>query len=162
MTAYVKTSDLYDTHGESINIAASNTFRDYGGSKMFSGKIVTVNCFEDNPLVKKTLEESGDGKVLVIDGGASMQCALLGDMLGEIAVRNKWNGIIINGCIRDSTELSKLDIGVKALGTNPRKSKKTGLGEINVPVNFAGVAFTPGEYVYCDEDGIVVSESNLA
>lgn len=157
----LKTSDLYDSQGESIKVADSNSFNSYGMSKRFNGIIVTVKCFEDNPLVKKTLEESGTGKVLVVDGGASKKCALLGDMLGEIAVKNKWNGIIINGCIRDSAELNKLDIGVKALGTNPRKSGKTGNGEVNIPVEFAGIVFTPGEYVYCDEDGIVVSESNL-
>lgn len=158
----IKTSDLYDAHGESMKIADSNSFKSYGMKKSFSGMIVTVNCFEDNPLVKKTLEESGMGKVLVVDGGASMRCALLGDMLGEIAVKNNWNGIIINGCIRDSTELKNLNIGIRALGTNPRKSVKTGKGEVGVPVEFAGIKFTPGEYVYCDEDGIVISESNLA
>jgi regulator of ribonuclease activity A len=158
---YIKTSDLYDAHGESIKIADSNSYKSYGMKKSFNGMIVTVKCFEDNPLVKKTLEESGTGKVLVVDGGASMRCALLGDMLGEIAVKNNWNGIIINGCIRDSAELKNLDIGLRALGTNPRKSGKTGMGEVNIPVEFAGTTFSPGEYVYCDEDGIVVSESNL-
>ena len=157
----IKTSDLYDAHGESIKVADSNSFNSYGKKKSFYGMIATVKCFEDNPLVKKTLEESGTGKVLVVDGGASMRCALLGDMLGEIGVKNNWNGIIINGCIRDSAELKNLDIGLRALGTNPRKSDKTGKGDVNIPVVFAGITFMPGEYVYCDEDGIVVSGTNL-
>ena len=157
----MKTTDVYDKYGETLLIAESNSFNSYGERLSFSGIIKTVKCFEDNPLVKKSLEESGAGQVLVVDGGGSMRCALLGDMIGEIAVKNNWEGIIINGCIRDSAELGKLDIGVIALGTNPRKSGKTGEGETNIPVSFAGVTFVPGEFVISDDDGIVISKNEI-
>ncbi len=157
----MKTTDVYDKFGESIEVAECNSFKDYGMRRTFSGTIVTVKCFEDNPLVKKSLEQSGTGKILVVDGGGSMRCALLGDMIGEIAVKNNWNGIIINGCIRDSMELGQLDIGVKALGTNPRKSGKSGTGDTDVPVTFAGVTFVPGEFAVCDEDGVVISKTPI-
>lgn len=157
----MKTTDVYDKYGETLLIAESNSFKSYGKRLSFSGIINTVKCFEDNPLVKKSLEESGAGQVLVVDGGGSMRCALLGDMIGEIAVKNNWEGIIINGCIRDSAELGKLDVGVIALGTNPRKSGKTGEGETNIPVSFAGVTFVSGEFVICDDDGIVISKNEI-
>lgn len=153
----IKTTDLCDEHIQKLTIAKPGMFRDYGGKKDFYGMINTVKCLEDNSFVRKALEEPGEGKVLVIDGGASFNCALLGDMLGELAVKNKWNGIIVNGCIRDSAELSQLNLGVKALATHPLKSKKENTGEKNIKVNFSEIDFSPGEYVYCDEDGIVVS-----
>lgn len=153
----IKTTDLCDAHVQELKTAKPGLFRDYGGKKDFYGLIRTVKCLEDNSFVRKALEEPGEGKVLVIDGGASYNCALLGDMLGELAIKNKWNGIIVNGCIRDSAELSQLGLGVKALATNPLKSKKENKGEENVKINFAGIDFSPGEFVYCDEDGIVVS-----
>ncbi|MBK6538552.1 MAG: ribonuclease E activity regulator RraA [Ignavibacteria bacterium] len=142
----IKTTDLCDEHIQNLKVAKPGMFRDYGGKKDFYGLIRTVKC-----------QEPGEGKVLVIDGGASYNCALLGDMLGELAIKNKWNGIIVNGCIRDSAELSQLGLGVKALATHPLKSKKENKGEENIKVNFAGIDFAPGEFVYCDEDGIVVS-----
>src|ERR1019366_3212069 len=114
------------------------------------------------PLVRKTLEQNGEGKVLVVDGGGSMRCAMLGDMLGDLAVKNKWNGIIIYGCIRDSAALAKLDLGVKALNTHPLKSARTMEGQENISVRFAGISFVPDEFVYCDEDGIVVSKEELS
>ena len=153
----IKTTDLCDEHIQNLKIAKPGIFRDYGGKKDFYGLINTVKCIEDNSFVRKALEESGEGKVLVIDGGASYNCALLGDMLGELALKNKWNGIIVNGCIRDSAELSQLGLGVKALATHPLKSKKEKKVEEIIKVNFAGIDFAPGEFVYCDEDGIVVS-----
>lgn len=153
----IKTTDLCDEHIQNLKIAKPGMFRDYGGKKDFYGLIRTVKCLEDNSFVRKALEEPGEGKVLVIDGGASYNCALLGDMLGELAIKNKWNGIIVNGCIRDSAELLQLGLGVKALATHPLKSKKENKGEENVKVNFVGIDFSPGEFVYCDEDGIVVS-----
>ncbi len=159
MLRTMKTTDVYDKFGDSVDVADCNSFKDYGKKRSFSGIIATVKCFEDNPLVKKSLEQSGAGKVLVVDGGGSMRCALLGDMIAEIAFRNNWSGIIINGCIRDSIELGQIEIGVKALGTNPRKSGKSGTGETEVPVTFAGVTFIPGEFVVCDEDGIVISKT---
>lgn len=156
-----KTTDLCDEYSAKVRVAEPSGFKDFGKRKLFSGKIQTVKCFENNPLVRKTLEKSGEGKVLVVDGGGSMRCALLGDMLAEIAIKNKWEGIIINGCIRDSNALSKLDIGIKALNTNPLKSNKKNEGEENVIVSFAGIDFIPDDYVYCDEDGIIVSKERL-
>ena len=157
----IKTSDLCDNHSSKVRVADPIGFKDYGGKKDFYGKIRTVKCFEDNSFVRKTLEQKGEGDVLVVDGGGSMRCALLGDMLGEIAVNNKWSGIIVFGCIRDSAAVSGLQLGVKALNTNPLKSAKRNEGQENVPVQFAGLNFVPGEFVYCDEDGIVISNEEL-
>lgn len=157
----IKTADLCDENSEVVRIAEPIGFRDFGGKKSFSGKIQTVKCFENNPLVRKALEQNGEGKVLVIDGGGSAKCALLGDMLGEIAAKNKWNGIIVYGSIRDSAALSKIDIGIKALHTNPKKSNKKNEGEENVIVQFANTDFIPDEFVYCDEDGIILSKDKL-
>jgi regulator of ribonuclease activity A len=152
-----KTTDLCDNHPDKVRIAEPIGFKDYGGAKMFHGKIETVKCFEDNSLVRRALESTGEGKVLVVDGGGSMRCALLGDMLGELGVKNKWAGIIVYGCIRDSAATATLQIGVKALSTIPLKSNKRNEGQQNIPVRFAGVDFVPGEFVYCDEDGIIVA-----
>jgi regulator of ribonuclease activity A len=162
MSKLIKTSDLLDKYDNAVRVAEGNIFRDFGKRRSFSGKIVTVKCFEDNPLIRKMLEQPGEGRVLVVDGRASMNCALLGDTMAAIAVRNRWEGIVINGCVRDSSELSQLDIGIRGLGTNPRKSGKKGEGEINVNVAFAGVTFIPGEHIYCDEDGMILSFYDLA
>jgi regulator of ribonuclease activity A len=156
-----KTTDLCDANPDKVQVAEPIGFNDYGGSEIFNGKIHTVKCFEDNSLVRKVLETDGTGKVLVVDGGGSLRCALLGDMLGELAVKNKWNGIVIYGCIRDSAAMLHLDLGVKALDTIPLKSNKRNEGQDNVPVKFAGIVFTPDEHIYCDEDGIIVSATAL-
>jgi regulator of ribonuclease activity A len=156
-----KTTDLCDAHSDKILIAEPIGFKDFGGAKSFSGKIHTVKCFEDNSLVRKALESNGEGKVLIVDGGASMRCALLGDMLADLAIKNTWSGIIVYGCVRDSEAMAKLNIGVKALNTNPLKSNKRNEGQENVPVKFAGVDFNPGQFVYCDADGIIVSQQLL-
>lgn len=158
----LKTTDLCDAHIEKLHVAEPIGFKDYGGRKVFSGKIVTLKMFEANPLVRKTLEKEGNGAVLVVDGGASMRCAMLGDQLGELAVKNNWSGVIVYGCVRDSADLAKLDVGVKALNTHPMKSARTLEGQENITVRFAGVNFNPGEFVYCDEDGIVVSKEELS
>ena len=150
------TADLYDKHGEDLQIAMP-IFNDYGDKKIFSGQISTVKVFEDNSLVRTALEEPGEGRVLVVDGGASLRCALVGDMLAELGNDNGWEGIIVSGCIRDFAVIATMQIGVKALNTNPRKSVKKGVGERDVPVSFADVTFNPGEYVYADLDGIVIS-----
>ena len=155
------TTDLCDNHPDKVRVAEPLTFKDYGGAKLFHGQIETVKCFEDNSLVRKALEQNGEGKVLVVDGGGSMRCALLGDMLGELGVKNKWNGIIIYGCIRDSAAMATLQLGVKALATIPLKSNKRNEGQQNIPVRFAGVDFVPGEFLYADEDGIIVSKEAL-
>ncbi len=121
-----------------------------------------MRCFEDNSRVKEAVEGPGEGKVLVVDGGGSRRRALLGDKLGEAAVRNGWAGVIIHGCIRDSAELGRMDLGIRALGTMPLRSDKRGEGERDVPVRFAGVTFRPGEFVYVDEDGVIVGPTALA
>ena len=135
--------------------------RDFGGHSRFSGKVSTVRCFENNPLVRAALEEAGEGRVLVVDGGASLRCALLGDNIAELGYKNGWSGIIINGCIRDSEDISKMPLGVKALNTFPLKSSKRDQGLRDVPVTFAGVTWKPGNYVYADKDGVLVATEEL-
>jgi regulator of ribonuclease activity A len=136
-------------------------FQAYGGKHAFSGPIGTVRCFEDNTLVKAAVESPGNGRVLVVDGGGSRRRALFGDRLGAAAVKNGWAGVIVYGCIRDSAELGRMDLGIRALGTMPLRSEKRGEGERDVPVRFAGVTFRPGEYAYVDEDGVVVSHGPI-
>jgi regulator of ribonuclease activity A len=135
--------------------------RNYGGRKQFGGAIVTVKCFEDNSCVKQLAGTPGEGRVLVVDGGGSMRRACLGDMLAEKASSNGWSGIIIYGCIRDVDEIRATDIGVQALGVHPVKTEKKNIGEINVPVTFGGLTFIPGEYLYADNNGVVVSAERL-
>jgi regulator of ribonuclease activity A len=154
-------ADLYDEYEEKLQIAMP-MFNDYGGNLKFCGPASTVKVFEDNSLVRLALEEPGEGRVLVIDGGASLKCALLGDMLAELGEKNGWAGIIVYGCIRDSAVIANIAIGVKALNTNPRKSVKKGIGERDVSVSFADVIISPGDYIYADLDGFVVSDINLA
>ena len=154
------TADLYDEYGENLQVATP-VLNDYGGRKIFSGPISTVKVFEDNSLVRAALEESGDGKVLVVDGGSSLRCALLGDMLADLGKTNNWSGVIVNGCIRDSAVIATIDFGVKALDTNPRKSVKKGVGERDIPISFADVTFNPGDYIYADTDGIIISTQKL-
>ena len=155
-----KTADLWDEY-EALLSCVNPIFNHFGNKKTFSGKITTVKLFEDNSLVRKQLELDGKGKVLVIDGGASLRCALVGDQLAELAIQNSWEGIIINGCIRDSEVINAMDIGIKALNTSPVKSVKRNLGEINIPVKFGGITFISGDYIYADGDGILLSKNNL-
>ena len=154
------TADLYDEHEENLQIATP-MFNSYGGKKSFSGPASTVKVFEDNSLVRAALEEQGDGRVLVVDGEGSLRCALVGDMLAVLGKDNGWQGIVVYGCIRDSAVIADIDIGVKALNTNPRKSVKKGVGERDVRVVFADVTINPGDYIYADEDGIIISDSKL-
>jgi len=151
------TADLVDLYGDELSSVAV-PFRSFGGKVRFSGQVVTVKCFEDNALLKRKLaeEEAPQGKVLVVDGGGSHRSALVGDVIAGIAVDRGWAGLVIHGVVRDSLALSSLPIGIKALGTNPAKSSKSGAGQADVTVNIAGVLFHPGSTVYCDEDGIVV------
>jgi regulator of ribonuclease activity A len=155
-----KTADLCDEYSETLEIAEP-LFKDFGVKPAFYGRISTVRCFEDNSLVRSALETEGKGGVLVVDGGGSRRCALMGDQLALLAERNGWAGAIINGCIRDSADIATLDIGLKALGTHPLKSNKQGLGERDVNVRFAGVTFIPGHFVYADPDGILVTSKSL-
>jgi regulator of ribonuclease activity A len=129
---------------------------DFGGTPRFAGPIRTVRCFEDNSHVRAALETPGDGAVLVVDGGGSLRCALLGDRLGALAIANGWAGVIVNGCVRDTAELARMDLGVRALASNPRRSGKGGDGELDVTVSFRGIDFTPGHRLYADLDGILV------
>ncbi len=154
------TTDLCDEFGEGVRVAEP-LFWDYGGASAFHGPVSTVRVFEDNVLVREALEEDGRGRVLVVDGGGSTRCALVGDQLAALAHENGWAGIVVNGCIRDSAEISFTPVGVKALNTLPRRSAKEGAGERDVSVSFAGVELFPGEYLYADEDGIVVADRDL-
>jgi len=155
------TPDLYDAHEQEVQVAEP-LFRAYGGRARFCGAMATLKLHEDNSLVRATLEQPGAGRVLVIDGGGSLRCALVGDQLAVLAHKNGWAGIVVYGCIRDSVAIGGIDIGVRALATNPRKSVKKGAGDRDIPVTFAGVTFRPGEYLYADEDGILVAVEPLA
>ncbi|MGB1317405.1 MAG: ribonuclease E activity regulator RraA [Flavobacteriales bacterium] len=154
------TADLCDEHIDKLQVAEP-IFRDFGGNPCFEGEIHTLKIFEDNTLVRSALEKDGTGKVLVVDGGGSLRCALVGDNIAALAIKNNWRGVIVNGCIRDSKLIAEMKIGMKALNTNPTKSIKRNEGQENINVRFAGVNFKPGQFVYADEDGIVVSEFQL-
>lgn len=154
------TADLYDAHGEALQVALP-LFRDFGGRLAFSGPISTVKVHEDNALVKKALEEPGHGRVLVVDGGGSLRCALLGDNLAALGAKNGWAGIIVWGCVRDADALATIDFGVKAVGTNPRKSGKTGAGARDVVLRFGEVEWRPGEWLAADRDGVVTAKQPL-
>ncbi|MCH9734319.1 MAG: ribonuclease E activity regulator RraA [Actinomycetia bacterium] len=149
------TADLVDEIGSDIG-SCDLQLRQYGGRSQFAGQITTVRCFEDNALLKTVLGEPGHGGVLVIDGDGSVHSALVGDVIAGLGQSNGWSGLIINGAVRDSAILRTLDIGIKALGTNPRKSAKTGAGVRDAVVEFGGVTFVPGQIAYSDDDGIVV------
>ncbi|EHB54909.1 Regulator of ribonuclease activity A [Mycolicibacterium rhodesiae JS60] len=152
------TADLVDDIGSEVR-SCDVQFRQFGGRTEFAGPISTVRCFQDNALLKSVLSEPGRGRVLVVDGDASVHTALVGDLIAELGRSNGWAGLIVHGAVRDATTLRTLDIGIKALGTNPRKSTKTGAGERDVTVSFGGVSFVPGEVAYSDDDGIVVTSS---
>ncbi|WP_437276204.1 ribonuclease E activity regulator RraA [Sorangium sp. So ce375] len=160
MSSEIRTTDLCDEHPDVV--VADPIFRDYGGARLFHGRITTVKVHEDNVLVRKALEEPGDGRVLVVDGGGSLRCALLGDNIAAMAHQNGWAGVIVYGCIRDAEAIARIPIGVKALATHPRKSGKKGAGDRDVAVTFAGVTWVPGELVYADHDGIVCAQKQLA
>ena len=152
------TADLVDVIYPDVR-SCDLQLRDYGATKMFAGPIGTVRCFQDNALLKSILSQPGHGGVLVIDGDGSLHTALVGDVIAGLAVENGWAGLIVNGAVRDAATLRTMDIGIKALGTNPRKGTKTGEGDRDVAVTFGGVTFVPGEIAYCDDDGIVVVEA---
>lgn len=151
------TADLYDEHGDDLQ-SVPLQFQDLGGVRAFNGPVRTVKCHEDNALLKSVLSTPGAGAVLVVDGGGSLERALMGDMIATIAIENGWSGVIINGAIRDRAVLADLQLGIKALGSNPRKSTKNGSGEVDVPVTIGGVVFQPGARVYADPDGILVGK----
>lgn len=155
-----KTPDLCDEFeseiGKSLRVVAP-MFQRYGARTAFCGEIVTLKIFEDNSLVRTAFAENGKGKVLVIDGGGSLRCALVGDQLAILAQKNGWEGVVVYGCIRDSGDINGIDIGVRALNTHPQKSIKKNVGDRDIAVTFGGVTFNPGEWLYADEDGVLVS-----
>ena len=155
------TTDLSDKFEDAVEVVEP-LFSDFGGAESFAGVISTIKCFEDNTLVRTALEMAGEGRVLVVDGGGSLRCALLGDQLAALAVKNGWCGFLIYGCIRDSAAIAAMPIGVKALATHPRKSVKRNEGQRDIPVRFAGVTFTPGHHLFADRDGIIVAAKPLS
>jgi len=158
-TNFRPTADLVDEIGPDVR-SCDTQFRQFGRCTEFAGAIATVRCFQDNALLKSVLSEPGEGRVLVIDGNGSLHTALVGDVIAELGRSNGWAGIIANGAVRDASTLRTLEIGIKALGTNPRKSTKTGAGERDVVISLGGVEFRPGDVVFSDDDGIVVVAPN--
>ncbi len=148
------TADLTDEH-PGLQVLEL-PLRDFGGSKAFHGPVTTLKVFEDNSLVRAAFEEPGAGRVLVVDGGGSLRCALVGDLLAELAAKNGWAGAVVYGAIRDSAPIVGIAIGLKALATHPRKSVKRGEGQRDIPVSFGGLTIRPGDYLYADADGVVV------
>jgi len=159
MTGF-KTADLCDSFPSLVQIAQP-LLQNYGGLHSFWGKIVTVQAFEDNALVQEKLKEDGKGRVLVVDGGASTACALVGDQLAQMGCDNGWSGIVVNGCIRDSADIFRISIGVKAINAVPNKSSRKGMRNSEIPVHFAGITFHPGHYLYADVDGIILADRDL-
>jgi len=154
------TADLVDDYADVVR-SCDVQFRQFGKRLRFHGPIRTIKCANDNQLVKQVLGTPGNGAVLVIDGGASLSSALVGDLMAALAQKNGWAGLVVHGAIRDAVALGDIDIGIKALGSNPWKSKKDGVGQVDVPVSFGSVEFAPGSWVYSDEDGILVSPRKL-
>lgn len=155
----LSTPDLSDKHPEASAIELQ--FVNYGKHHQFSGPAVTIKCHEDNSLVKQCVEEPGEGRVIVVDGGGSLRRSLLGDMLAEKAAKNGWAGLVINGAVRDVDEIAVTEIGVKALGCCPIKTDKLGQGQRDIPIGFGNVEISPGDYIYCDNNGVLVSGSPL-
>jgi regulator of ribonuclease activity A len=150
----MSTSDVFDANGSAQ--VCELQLRTFGGVAAFEGEVSTVRCFEDNVVLRRRLSEPGEGRVLVVDGAGSMRCALVGDNIASLAIENGWNGLVVHGCVRDVEELARLPLGIKALGTCPRPSDKTGAGEVDVPVSFGGATFAPGARLWSDADGIVL------
>ncbi|HEY9193078.1 MAG TPA: ribonuclease E activity regulator RraA [Methyloversatilis sp.] len=151
----IHTADLCDQFESELHICAP-MFRSYGGKASFGGPITTLKLFEDNGLVRKALEQPGNGRVLVVDGGGSMRRALVGDQIALLAANNDWAGIVVYGCIRDSAAIGQMNLGVFALGTHPLKTVKRNEGQADVVVTFGGIDFVPGHYLYADSDGVIV------
>ncbi len=159
------TCDLCDANEDKLANgtlhALPPVFRSFGHHSRFCGPTRTLKVFEDNVLVRAILETPGNGSVLVVDGGGSLRCALVGGKLGQLAQTNGWAGIIVNGCVRDSAELDACGIGIRALNIHPRRSFRKGVGEIDLPVDIAGVSVRPGDWIYVDQDGVLVSAQLL-
>jgi len=155
-----QTADICDEHMEVVS-CAHPIFKSFGKKTSFWGQVVTIKLFEDNSFVRKQLETNGKGKVLVVDGGGSTRCALVGDRLAQLAIDNQWEGILVYGCIRDSKIINQMKVGIRAINTSPIKSIKRNVGEQNIILKFAGVHFIPDNYIYVDDDGILVSDKKL-
>lgn len=155
-----KTADLCDQYSDELDVCEP-VFRDYGGKVRFAGPVATIKCFEDNSRVRELVAEQGQGRIAVIDAGGSIRRAVLGDLLARSAADQGWSGFVIYGCIRDAAEIAQMPIGVRALGTLPLKTDKRGEGQRDLPVRFAGATFRPGDWVYADEDGIIVARRSL-
>lgn len=160
------TCDLLDDNSDkTIGVVSpyidGKSFKNFGGRKSFGGQAVTVKCFEDNSRVKEQLATEGAGRVLVVDGGGSMRCALLGDMIAESAVKHGWAGVIVYGCVRDVDAMGQMDLGVQALASIPQKSTRKGVGEVGVSLCFGGVTIRDGDYIYADNNGIIVASEPL-
>lgn len=156
----INTCDLCDAHPDDVQVLEP-MFHNFGGCEAFGGEICTVKCFEDNSFVKQRLGEPGEGRVLVVDGGASIRRALLGGDVATMAAKNGWAGVIIYGCVRDVEELIEIDLGIQAMGVVPMKTKKRNVGELDVPLNFAGANFHQGDWIYADNNGVIVAERDL-
>ena len=159
-----RTTSLCDANEKEIGLTiqiSNPVFKHFGRRYAFHGQIVTLKLFEDNVLLREAASEPGQGRVLVVDVGATSHCGVIGDMIAELAHLNDWQGVVLNGYVRDSVALGKVDIGVYALGTYPQRSGKKGLGERDVPVTFWGINYKPGDYLYCDKDGLMVSAHPL-
>ena len=155
----MSTPDLSDAFPETKALEPIMT--NYGGKSFFSGPIETLQCPDDNSIIKELLNSEGNGKILIVDAGGINTVALLGDLIAEAGVKNNWSGVVINGYIRDVDIVKTLDIGVQALGTYPVKSEKRGLGELGVEISFGGLTFKSGQHVYADNNGLLLSETEL-
>lgn len=156
----IVTPDICDAYPEVA--VCDPIFVNYGGQEAFYGPVRTVKCFEDNSLVKQAVAEPGDGAVLVVDAGGSTRCAMLGDRLAEQAAGNGWAGVVMYGCVRDVDELAETELGIQALAAHPRKSEKHGEGQRDVPVSFGGATIEPGQWLYADNNGILIADDRLA
>ena len=154
------TTDLCDEHAETVRVAEP-VFQDFGGRPQFCGPVTTVRAWEDNSLVRMALEEEGHGRVLVVDGGGSRRCAMLGDQLAALACDHGWAGVVVYGCVRDTAALRQLSLGVRALAACPLRSVKRNEGQRDVPVRFAALDIEPGDFLYADEDGIITAPQRL-
>lgn len=165
VTEFVTCDLLDDNSDKAIGVVSpyidGKSFKNYGGRTSFGGQAVTVKCFEDNSRVKELLATDGDGRVLVVDGGGSIRCALLGDMIAESAVKHGWAGVIVYGCVRDIDAMRQMELGVQALASIPQKSTRKGIGEVGVTLQFGGVTIRDGDYVYADNNGILVAAEPL-
>jgi regulator of ribonuclease activity A len=154
------TADLCDAFPKAIEVAQP-LFQEYGGVERFAGPIETLRVSDDNTAVRESLETPGRGRVLVVDNGGSLRCAMVGGRLAGLAESNGWSGVVINGCIRDSAELRRVQVGIRALNAVPMRSRKNDPSEREVTLRFAGITFAPGRYLYADSDGIIVADREL-